>query len=44
MDAVEPHWADVVGGAAWCIVVLEVDFFIFYGIIRGVEALGALLS
>lgn len=44
MDVVEPHWADVVAGAAWLIVVLELDFFIFLGIVRGIEALGALLS
>lgn len=39
MDAVEPHWADVLGGLCWLIVVLEVDFFIFEGIVRGAEAL-----
>lgn len=39
MDAVGPHWADVLGGLAWVIVVLEIDFFIFEGIVRGVEAL-----
>ncbi len=44
MDAVEPHWADVLGGAAWCIVVLEIDFLFFVGVVRGIEALGALLS
>lgn len=38
MDAVEPHWADVVAGAAWLIVVLELDFFIVLGIVRAVEA------
>jgi len=25
MDAVEPHWADVLGGLCWLIVVLEID-------------------
>lgn len=40
MDAVEqPHWADVLGGVAWLIVVLELDFFFWLGVVRGVEAL-----
>lgn len=40
MDAVEgPHWADVLGGVAWIVVVLEIDFLFFLGVVRGVEAL-----
>lgn len=38
MDAVEPHWADVLGGLAWLIVVLEIDFFFWLGVVRGLEA------
>lgn len=44
MDAVEPHWADVLGGVAWLIVVLEIDFFFFVGVVRALEALEAALS
>lgn len=39
MDAVGPHWADVLGGLAWVIVVLELDFLLFLGIVRAIEAL-----
>ena len=44
MDEVEPHWADVLGGAAWLIVVLEIDLLFFVGVVRALEALEAALS
>ncbi len=40
MDAVEqPHWADVLGGIAWLVVVLEIDVLFWVGVVRGIEAL-----
>jgi hypothetical protein len=39
VDAVEPHWADVLGGLAWLLVVFELDVLFWVGVVRGCEAL-----
>lgn len=40
MDAVEEaHWTEVLGAWAWFIVVLELDFLFWLGVVRGCEAL-----
>lgn len=39
MDAVEPHWADVLGDLAWLLVVCELDVLFWVGVVRGIEAL-----
>lgn len=39
MDAVEQgHWADELAAWAWLIVVVELDFLFWLGVVRAVEA------